>query len=285
MLIHHRKWLVGGAALLTLALLAACGGGGPPPAENTAPPAAEPTRPPAPKPTQRPGQANRDLQSRISESGNLTLLMDKKVLASYHIEISGTEPRLNQQTKQVETNTYSVKADLAGNNIYMLYTSAVGKQKAQTTEGYSINGGLAKSSQGGKEYTVEAGKLKESLGAVSLTWAFLPLDIVIPLAVAATGPTPQGEEAIDGRGAEKYGVDTANAPPGVAGAMGTLLTITSARGTVWVDKETGALLKLALDYQQDFVDPPGSKTVVGKGSGHIELLVTKVGKTTVQLPK
>ena len=120
---------------------------------------------------------------------------------------------------------------------------------------------------------------------MGLTWAFMPLSVGIPLAVAATGPTSQGGESIDGRAAEKYGVDSANAPPGVIGMLGGILNITASRGTVWVDQETGSLLKALLDYEQKFPDPEDPETVLGTGSGQVEVLVTRVGQVTVQLPE
>ena len=79
-------------------------------------------------------------------------------------------------------------------------------------------------------------------------------------------------------------MDSANAPTGAMGALGAFLSVTSAKGTVWVDKETGALLKCSLDWEQTFTDAPGSKTVVANGKGHIELVVTKVNNTSVKLP-
>lgn len=252
---------------------------------ETKPVPASPTTPaPTPKATQRPSAGAQDAQSRIGNSANLTLAVEKKVLPSYHLEVTGSEPSWNKGSKKVENRTFTLKGDLSGDDIHMVYVSSSGG-KTTSTEGYSIKGGLTNKEQGGKEYIVAGGKVKESIGAVSLTWAFLPLSVAIPLVVAATGPTALGEEAIDGRPAEKYSVDSAKAPAGVVGAMGGIITISSAKGTAWVDKETGALLKMVLDYEQNLIDPPGSGTVVGKGSGHIELSVTKVGKVTVTLPK
>ncbi len=280
---------LGLACLCIALLLAGCGIPGqqaPAPETPTLQASSRPTdTKPAPRITPRPSPAAKDLQSRIGDSLNRTVLPDKKALSSYHIEVTGTEPRWNQQTKQVETFSYTLKADVAGDDMYLIYTSKTGTKPAQTTEGYMIKGGLSKKDQGGKEYVVSGGKLKETIGDIGLTWAFFPLSVGIPLAIAATGPEAAGSESIDGRDCDKFNVDSAKAPPGVVGALGTLIAITSAKGTAWVDKETGALLKLILDYQQDLFESPGSKTVVGKGNGHIDLLVTKVGKVTVKLPQ
>lgn len=208
---------------------------------------------------------------------------DQAAFRSFHIEASGSDPSYDANAKKVESETYTLKADSAGKDLYLVYTSAKGGAAAQTTEGYAINGGIG--GDNGKEYVVESGKLKESLGAISMTWVFFPLRVVFPLSVASMGPSAQGSETIDGRQADKYGVDTANAPAGAMGALSAFLSVTSAKGTVWLDKETGALLKCVIDYDQNLTDAPGSKTVVASGKGHLELLVTKVNNTTVKLPQ
>lgn len=272
------KILGSGIILLATAwLVGACGGG------STSQPAG-PTATPTKAAAQAPAPAAKDLQDRISSSLNRTLSLDEKTLASYHIEVSGSEPVLNQDTKKVETETYSLKADVSGEDVHMTQTITTGSQAAKTTEGYIIGGGMAKSEAGGKEYETVAGKTQESFW-VSLTWVTFPLRLIAPLTIAATGSSAQGEETIDGRAAEKYGVDSANAPAGVMGILSAMFTVTSSKGTVWVDKQTGALLKATLDFQQNEVDPPGSGTVVGTGSGHIEISVTKVGQVSVALPK
>lgn len=274
---RYYRFVFSGMALMVFALLmGACGGGSPSqPAAPTATPA----------PARAPGRSAQELQDRISESLNRTLGVEKQVLPSYHIEIQGSEPTWNTNTKRVETRTYTVKADVAGDNIHLTHTTATGNEAAKTIDGYIIAGGLAKSEAGGKEYEVVGGQLKDSFFGVGLAWAMLPLNLVVPLAVAATGPTPQGEEAMDGRTVEKYAVDSGNAPPGVMGILGGMFGVAASKGTVFVDRETGALLKATLDFEQNFVDPPGSGTVVGSGRGRIEIVVTRVGQVTVSLPK
>jgi hypothetical protein len=282
-------------SLLIATSLAAtgCGGSTPTPQQSqpnaTSAPAkatVAPTKGSTAAPTSAPAAASKDAQTRISDAASRLLMDDKPAFKSFHIEASGTDPSWDQQGKKVANQGFTLKADKSGSDLYLVYTTDKSGDKAATkTEGYSINGGLGGADGTGKEYVLEAGKLNESLGAISMTWVFFPLKVVLPLAFAALGPTAQGSEAVDGRQADKFGVDTANAPTGVLGAMGSFLSVTSAKGTVWIDKETGGLLKCSLDYTQDFVDPPGSQTVVGKGNGHIELIVTKVNNTTVTLPK
>ena len=63
-----------------------------------------------------------------------------------------------------------------------------------------------------------------------------------------------------------------------AGATGT----TSAKGTVWIDKETGAMLKLEMSYHDNFSDNDGK--VVAYGAGTVTLEITKINQTTVVEP-
>jgi hypothetical protein len=260
-------------ALLVLALLVACGGG----ATGATPTSRAGAAPTATK--QPSAQPSGDLQTRISDSLNLTLGVDTMVLPSYHIEISMAEPSWDTETSQVKITNWTLSGDVSGQDMHIIHTS-----DGTTTEGYIIAGGFAKSEEGGKEYELVNGQLQDSF-SLSLTWVVIPLSAGMPLIIAAVGPTAQGEETIDGRVAEKYNVDTANAPSGAMALLGGLLTITSSRGTAWVDKETGALLKMNIDYDQNFTDPQNTSTVMGTGSGHVELLVTKVGQVSVQLPQ
>jgi hypothetical protein len=279
--------------VVTIFTVTACGASTPTPQQGqptaTGSPAKAtltPTKGSGPAPTAAPATPSKDAQTRISDSANRLLMDDNPAFKSFHLEASGTDPSWDQQGKKVVNQGFTLKADRSGDDLYLVYTTdKVGDKAATKTEGYSIKGGLAGKDGTGKEYVLEAGKLTESLGAISMTWVFFPLKVVLPLAFAAIGPSAQGSESVDGRQADKFGVDTANAPAGVLGAMGSFLSVTSAKGTVWIDKETGALLRCSLDYTQDLVDPPGSQTVAGRGSGHIELVVTKVNNTTVTLPK
>jgi hypothetical protein len=60
-------------------------------------------------------------------------------------------------------------------------------------------------------------------------------------------------------------------------------TVTAARGQVWLDQQTGALLKASLVYEVEIKDLVSGKGI-GSGAGQVELTVTQVGAVTVQLP-
>lgn len=268
---------------LVVLFLVACGGGAPaatptplgPPGETPAAPLPAATQPPAPAATQPPAPPAADLQARISDSYDRTVGITDAgvVLGSFHIEMSGSDPIWNAETSQVETKNWTMTADFQGDDVHLVYTS-----DGETTEGWVID----QDKESEKWYEMVGGQVQESF-LLPLVWLNV-LTPIFPLVVAATGPTSQGGESIDGRAAEKYGVDSADAPPGVMGMVGGFLNITSSRGTVWVDQATVALLKTILDYEQKFTDPEKPDTVLGTGSGHVEILVTRVGQVTVQLP-
>ena len=220
--------------------------------------------------------ASKDAQARISDSLNRVLLMDEKVLDWYHLEASGTKPTFNTETKSTESPAFTFKADVSGDNVHL--TSTTSGPKGKTTEGYIVALNSKDQTEG---YSVKDGKLEPDL-FLPLTWAMLPLEYGLPLIYASMGPTAAGSESVDGRSADKFNVDTAKAPAGTLGALkGFGLNVYTSKGTVWVDKETGALLKMVIDYESDVQD---AGKVVGKGSGHIDLAVTQVGKVSVKLP-
>jgi hypothetical protein len=101
------------------------------------------------------------------------------------------------------------------------------------------------------------------------------------LSVAASGATPAGEEKIDGRLADKYDVE---ARPKALEHLRPMVNLSASKGTVWLDRETGALLKAIIDYKESFTER-GSNKVIGSGDGHVDMMVTRVGKVTVKLPK
>lgn len=285
---NQHRILLAISVCLVILLLVACGGGAPaatptspgPPAETPAapPPVATPTLPGPPAETPAvppPASPAEDLQGRISDSLNRTLGITDAglVLGSLHIEMSGSEPTWDATASRVVIKNWTLSADMEGDDIYLVYTS-----DGQTTEGWMIDQGTDNE----KYYERVEGEVQESF-MLPLVW-LAAMTPTFPLVVAATGPTSQGGESIDGRAAEKYGVDSANAPPGVMGILGGIINITASRGTAWVDQETGALLKATLDYEQKFIDPEDPDTVLGTGSGHVEILVTQVGQVTVQLP-
>jgi len=267
-------------AVLLVPLLAACGG---PEAKSAQPaataPAAKPTAKPAAQATAKPA-ASADPSTRVSESLGLLMGQSDKpgALPSFHVEINDSGPTFDRQAKTVLTNAVKIKADVQGTDVHAWIEGDDGK----TTEGYVI---------GNDDYVVDGGQVKQdALAGVGLTWAMWQLEPVVILSLAGLGAQAAGTQAVDGRTADVFAVDMAKADPAVLAGVQAFIGrgISVAKGKVWVDQQSGALLKTVLDYEQDLYDVTSSDKnapPVGHGSGHIDIAVSQVGKVSVSLPK
>ncbi|MFZ6030089.1 MAG: hypothetical protein ACOYYS_20425 [Chloroflexota bacterium] len=200
------------------------------------------------------GTDSADIPTRIANALGLVLGENDRpsVFASYHAEVALDIPG---------DGLKHYSADVQGKNIHLIFAEG-----GEFQEVYTIDE---------QEYIVEASGVREGLGLVGLTWVMWPLDVIYPYSIASAGPTFIGEEALDGRIAEVYALDSANVDPATLQALQSFspVTIQQAKGTIWIDKETGGLLRLVLDYG-----------VEGQGSGHIEITFSQIGAVSVQRP-
>ncbi len=272
--------------LVILPTVLACGGPAAPggnaaPTRALAQPAEEPTSAPEPAAGEaepnEPAPQSGDPMARVT--GALSLLQGSEetpsVFSSYHIEINSTSPSWDDEADEVKIRTSEIKADVEGDKVHLITSEGSGDD-AETSEGYLV---------GEEQYEVVDGQVQESLW-LGLSWAMWPLEPTIILSLAATGTSPAGSEAIDGRTADAFTVDMANADPAVLEAIQGFIGkgVTVAKGQVWVDQETGALLKMVLDFEQDLT-LPGEEEVKGHGAGHIEIAVSQVNSVTVEVPE
>jgi hypothetical protein len=210
----------------------------------------------------------------ISSALNLVLGSTDRasVFSSYHIELVLDSPVLGDDNVTITNETTKISADVEGSNIHIIQTDP---GATESKEGYII---------GETEYKIVDGAKVDTNGMIGLAWAMWPLKVVIPYAWSVNYSSKTGTDTIDGRKADVYTFDSANAPADVqayissADATGT----TSAKGTVWIDQETGAMLKLEMSYSENFSDNDGK--VVGSGTGNVSLEITKVNQTTVVEP-
>jgi hypothetical protein len=228
------------------------------------------TTPSEPLPTVEGGQAPNPGLRVISGLGIL-LGMDSSQPAppSFHLEAYNRKPAW--EAGGVVLYEDRMTADVQGVNVH--FTSLITAPDGTMTrdEAYLI---------GDTEYDVKEGKLQPpGPGSAKLAWVLWPLDPVAVFGVASGGATAAGTELVDGRMAEIYAIDAGGEMGGAAGAE---LSITAVTGRVWIDQETGALLKAELDYQADVKDADGK--VMGNAAGRLEITVTQVGKVTVALP-
>ena len=128
--------------------------------------------------------------------------------------------------------------------------------------------------------------VSDELG-ITMAWASWPMDVLQPLGLASAGSMSAPAETLDGRPAEVYDLDTARVDATTLGQIQAMLPLNPrpdlAKGRIWIDQQTGGLLKLTLDYVGTFKDPTTGKSL-GTANGHVEIVVTQVGKVTVRLP-
>lgn len=211
----------------------------------------------------------------ISSALNLVLGSTDRpsVFDSYHLELVLDSPVLGDDNLTVTNETTKISADVQGDNIRIVQLDP---GATETKEGYII---------GDAEYKIVDGEKQETNGRIGLAWAMWPLKVVVPYAFAVNYGSKTGTDTIDGRSAVVYEFDTANAPADVLAYLNAVdaTGTTSAKGTVWIDKETGAMLKLEMSYHDNFSDNDGK--VVASGSGTVTLEITKINQTTVEIPE
>jgi len=226
------------------------------------------------------GQAAANIEKRISDSPGITLQapFGKLALSSFHLEMNAKQPRLDDGKKRAVVDNWKLTADLERDNVFVTCNiKEPDAGKARTIEGWIIGEGRP----GGVPYEMTGGKLDLSLRLQHQCWmrsyAWTPA-----LSAAASGHTATGQEKIDGRLADKYNVE---ARPKALEHIRPMMNLSASKGTVWLDRQTGALLKAIIDYKENFTEQRGSNKVIGTGDGHVEMMVTRVGKVTVKLPK
>jgi hypothetical protein len=197
------------------------------------------------------------------------------VFNNYHLEVDSTSPSWDRDSAKVKTEHNILKADVDGKNIHLFFNASTDPN--QLTEGYLL---------GETGYQVKDGKLEEDLFQVSGTWMGWQLEVVFPYSFATAGPAFDRNDTLDGRPVEVYTVDSQKAAQATLEMLKSfmLVPVTRSAGTLWVDAETGALLKAVLDYEAEFTDSE-TKAVLGSGTGHVEVSASQIGKVTVAPPQ
>jgi hypothetical protein len=168
--------------------------------------------------------------------------------------------------------TTSMQAEVQGTNVHYVLDSGGTKTEAYLFEG--------------KEYQVVGGKAQPGEALLGATWTLWQLDpLTILSAAGMAGPKAEAGTMLEGRQVDVYSVDnTALGGEGQDSSFGLLpYIITSIQGAIWIDRETGALLKADLQFEAA-VRKPGESTPSAHGKGEFHLAVTQIGKTTVSLP-
>jgi hypothetical protein len=212
----------------------------------------------------------------ISASLGNTLGIDKRtpVLPSYHLEAKGVDPNWNSAAKKVDLTTYSVAADVNGKDVHFVYTASVNNGPSKTTDVYTV---------GGRNYQVVNGKTQPANPLEALAWVTWSLGPTSALAVASNGAASPGQESVAGRPAEKYALDSASVPPDVLKTLQGITNISAAKGTIWIDQATGALLQADMSYTLTAVDTTKGSPL-GTGNGSFQLQLSNIGGASVKLP-
>lgn len=109
-------------------------------------------------------------------------------------------------------------------------------------------------SRNGKHTESKASKSDAGYGLAKLGVMGCMLDVTFPFAYAGTTAAPAGSDMVGGVPAEKYNMDTSTAnastQAGLAmlgGMLGGKVKIQSVKGSAWLEKSTGRLIKFNLD--------------------------------------
>ena len=213
-------------------------------------------------------------------SGALNVVLgsndNPSVFPSYHIDLVLNTPTANDDYTAIVNETLSIQADVQGKNVHIIQTDP---GATESKEGYIIG-------DTDKEYKMVDGQPQEMLGQIALGWAMWPLTVVVPYSMAAALYSHHtGSETLNGRSAEVYEIDSAKGDPAALAVMaGTgLIGVSQAAGKVWIDKETGGMLKLELAYTSGISNLAGD-TKLGDGQGTITLEISQVGQVSVTSP-
>ena len=255
-------------------ILAACSGSGPAGATAESTVGAPASTAGSPE-----GAAGGSVPKDLGDSFNLTIGTDTQpgVFPSYHIELTLDLPKPNPDFSAVVNETTKISADVQGENLHIF----------RVDPGTTIPKEIIIIGDTGKEYEMVDGSPEAAMGQLALNWSFWKLKVVAPFAAGVSlqaGKT--GEEILNGRSAVRYDFDSSKGDPGAIAAIMRepgLIGLTQSKGTLWVDKETGGMLKLILDYVTGVPNKDFSKSI-GEGTGHIELEISKINQVTVADP-
>ena len=140
---------------------------------------------------------------------------------------------------------------------------------------------------GGQVYAITDGKAQPGSALTDLGWTTWQMDLAIIYGTAAmANPQPQASDTLESRMADKYAIDSSSLQGGLTDfGMGLLpYTITAIQGTIWIDHETGGLLKADLTFDAD-VKKPGETKPTGHGEGELHILFHQIGEVTVSPPQ
>jgi outer membrane lipoprotein-sorting protein len=196
------------------------------------------------------------------------------VYQSYHLDLDMTIPTASDDMKSVISQQTKISADVEGSKIHIFSTDL---NTGETKEGYIV---------GDNEYKMINGTPQATLGQIGVSWAFWPLKVVYAYSTATNWANKIRTEDMSGRQADVYSLDTTS--PEATSVLEGMRAIgfdvlTSATGTLWIDQETGGMLKLDMNFTRNEYDNDGN--VIGSGNGVINLQISQVNQVTITPPQ
>jgi hypothetical protein len=189
-------------------------------------------------------------------------------LSSFHFEAVNLSPAwLGEMIVQVQDN---MVADVQGKDVHYTERLNMPGQATNTRGAYIISN---------QEYKEVEGQVGQAT-ANSLTWDMWSLTPELLIVIGSAGATLAGTETLEGRSVEVY--DLIGDGTALSGATGMALPASFVSGKVWIDQQTGALLKAELEYMADAKDSSGN--IKGNGAGRLQINVTLIDQVTVKLP-
>jgi len=231
----------------------------------TSPPAREPPIVPGPSaaiPTPDPQEAF----NRLYGTGGLP-----SAFSSYHIEVKLDMPAPGEDGTSLVIERTKLSADVQGRKVLATFAYPREPLVAGFVSDY-------------QEYRRENGKLQAGgPGPVAVRWATWPLDVVPVFSDSVLLAHPSGTEVLEGRPVDVYSVNTAYAPGDQARLSAPGSAFHLLQGQIWVDRQTGGLLLIHMDFKVDVPGPRGG-AILGTENGHLDLVVSQIDRVQVNLP-
>jgi hypothetical protein len=184
-------------------------------------------------------------------------------LPSFHLELKDSTPAWDSGAGAIVLKPQTLSADVEGTDVHFRNQSL-----NKVTEVIIL---------GEEEYEVIAGVPSPSLGLAGLAWINWQLKPAMILAQAATSIVESGQDTIDGMITDWYRFDATSDPMSSFGP----LSVTGSKGILWIDRKSGALLKLEADYTASVSDTSGNSK--GSENGRLEIVISQIGQVTVSL--
>jgi hypothetical protein len=188
-------------------------------------------------PAPRPSKPNMTDARRLSDGANKLMDAMNKPKMSFHFSFQGQEnindKFIRDQTQQPQVGPVALQADISPEEIKLTETRGATTKTSTAKKGEEMNWAMA-----------------------NLTTLGIMTSPNFVIAVASAVTAPPNTDLVGATPADKFTFDTTAATPsqkvGLQAARMVLTTIKDCKGTAWIAKESGLLIKFNLDA--DYLD-------------------------------